>query len=83
MKINVILCLAFLACLLYPSEAIPEICNLPAKPGMCKGFFPRYHWDPETNRCEKFIYGGCSGNKNNFDTITECIVACGSENQIL
>jgi hypothetical protein len=28
-------------------------------------------------QCEKFTYGGCKGNLNNFDTQAECENRCG------
>lgn len=51
-------------------------CQLPIEPGPCDGAFEAYGYDTETGRCEKFIYGGCEGNDNRFDTITECLGLC-------
>ncbi|XP_055939178.1 WAP four-disulfide core domain protein 8-like [Argiope bruennichi] len=51
-------------------------CNLPPETGPCKGYLPRYYYDPTTNDCKKFIYGGCGGNKNNFETEEECYEKC-------
>mmetsp|Transcript_31142 Transcript_31142/g.50028 ORF Transcript_31142/g.50028 Transcript_31142/m.50028 type:complete len:174 (+) Transcript_31142:38-559(+) len=49
-------------------------CSLPAVTGLCKAYFPRYYFDG--NRCAQFIYGGCGGNANNFETKQECKDAC-------
>ncbi|CAC5397521.1 unnamed protein product [Mytilus coruscus] len=51
-------------------------CRLPKQPGPCKGSFPRYYFNLKTNKCDKFIYGGCQGNANNFKLLTECRDKC-------
>ncbi|KAF8763255.1 Kunitz-type serine protease inhibitor like protein [Argiope bruennichi] len=51
-------------------------CSLPPETGPCKLYLPRYYYDPTTNDCKKFIYGGCGGNKNNFETEEECYEKC-------
>ncbi|WP_437673982.1 BPTI/Kunitz domain-containing protein [Sorangium sp. So ce131] len=51
-------------------------CTLPADPGICDAYFPMYYHDAETGVCRPFIYGGCDGNKNRFETIEECQAAC-------
>ncbi|XP_076080973.1 uncharacterized protein LOC143051872 isoform X1 [Mytilus galloprovincialis] len=61
-----------------PPTVIPcnKDCRLPKLPGPCKGSFPRYYFNLETSKCEKFIYGGCQGNANNFELLTECQDKC-------
>ena len=39
---------------------ISAICDLPKEYGTCKGSFPRYYYDSETNKCIQFFYGGCN-----------------------
>ncbi|KAL3872901.1 hypothetical protein ACJMK2_036080 [Sinanodonta woodiana] len=56
----------------------PSVCHLPSNPGPCKGFFPRYFFDVKTLDCKEFIWGGCGGNQNNFETGASCIAACAS-----
>ncbi|XP_065321236.1 actinia tenebrosa protease inhibitors-like [Gordionus sp. m RMFG-2023] len=51
-------------------------CYLPKLKGPCKAFFPRYHYDPEQERCRFFTYGGCKGNGNNFESMGDCERAC-------
>jgi hypothetical protein len=53
-----------------------NVCNLPRKPGPCKGAFPRYYFDIKSGKCKKFIYGGCQGNGNNFVSKSVCEKSC-------
>nr|XP_011453775.2 eppin-like [Crassostrea gigas] len=56
-----------------------NICFLPKNPQgsrVCYGYFPRWWYNWHTNECERFIYGGCNGNANNFETRQECERRC-------
>uniref|UniRef100_H9GVY4 BPTI/Kunitz inhibitor domain-containing protein n=1 Tax=Anolis carolinensis TaxID=28377 RepID=H9GVY4_ANOCA len=53
-----------------------KFCHLLPNPGPCRAVVPRYFYNPKSNRCEKFIYGGCHGNKNNFETLKDCHYTC-------
>ncbi|XP_055944317.1 zonadhesin-like [Argiope bruennichi] len=53
-------------------------CSKPPITGPCRASIPRYYYDPKTDKCSKFIYGGCRGNKNNFKTEEECYEKCGA-----
>lgn len=55
-----------------------DVCTLPADVGRCRASFERYYFDSETNQCMKFIYGGCDGNGNNFQSFEECQKRCSS-----
>uniref|UniRef100_A0A8D2KYY7 BPTI/Kunitz inhibitor domain-containing protein n=1 Tax=Varanus komodoensis TaxID=61221 RepID=A0A8D2KYY7_VARKO len=61
-----------------PSSFRPDICDLPVDPGHCKAYIVRYYYNRATNRCQKFIYGGCKGNGNNFKTLEQCQKTCES-----
>ncbi|GFQ86548.1 papilin [Trichonephila clavata] len=63
------------ACLRQSTNSV-DTCRLPSKQGPCKGHFPRYFFDHTKGKCEEFIYGGCDGNANNFETVRECELAC-------
>ncbi|KAL1421533.1 hypothetical protein MTO96_023060 [Rhipicephalus appendiculatus] len=52
------------------------VCNETKYPGPCAGYFPRYYYNNVTKTCEKFIYGGCHANGNNFVTLDECQNTC-------
>lgn len=56
-----------------------KICFLKPETGPCKGKFARYYYDPRSNECERFVYGGCDGNENNFETQKECDKMCKSK----
>uniref|UniRef100_A0A8C8YG58 Eppin n=1 Tax=Prolemur simus TaxID=1328070 RepID=A0A8C8YG58_PROSS len=53
-----------------------DICSLPQVVGPCLAYFPRWWYDNVTERCFEFIYGGCLGNNNNFQSESVCMVTC-------
>lgn len=55
---------------------VEDICNLPLKVGPCRASIPSFGYNPEAGECTEFIYGGCKGNKNRFETEEECQNAC-------
>ena len=56
-----------------------KICTLDPETGPCKALFRKFFYNSTTDQCELFIYGGCGGNDNRFDTRSECISACGKQ----
>ncbi|XP_048259062.1 BPTI/Kunitz domain-containing protein-like isoform X2 [Haliotis rufescens] len=55
----------------------PNLCQLPKDPGPCYAYDPQYYYNSQTCLCEKFVYGGCFGNANRFDTLEDCRYRCG------
>ncbi|CAF0971748.1 unnamed protein product [Brachionus calyciflorus] len=53
-----------------------SFCHLPPEEGPCEALMPSFFYNSTSNRCEKFNYGGCGGNKNKFKTYRECISIC-------
>ena len=51
-------------------------CNLPRAAGLCMAFFPSYFYNTQTGECESFVYGGCQGNANRFDSRMQCEQKC-------
>ena len=53
-------------------------CTLPAVKGPCEAHMPRFFYNATSSQCEKFVYGGCGGNANNFYSLSECLRECKS-----
>ncbi|XP_053554506.1 tissue factor pathway inhibitor isoform X2 [Bombina bombina] len=58
------------------SQGMPEFCLQEEDPGICRGYITRYLYNANSKKCEKFIYGGCLGNRNNFISMDECRSTC-------
>ncbi|XP_020651429.2 kunitz-type protease inhibitor 1 [Pogona vitticeps] len=58
------------------SEQTVEHCLAPYKVGRCRGSFPRWYYNPASQQCETFTFGGCKPNKNNYLRKEECQLAC-------
>ncbi|XP_028925991.1 tissue factor pathway inhibitor [Ornithorhynchus anatinus] len=57
-------------------SGIPPVCQLPRRKGPCKEKHHQYYFNMATRTCEPFIYGGCGGSKNRFQTKEECQMTC-------
>ncbi|XP_034752605.1 BPTI/Kunitz domain-containing protein-like isoform X9 [Etheostoma cragini] len=56
-----------------------EVCEQAPEPGPCEAAIPRYFYNSSSMSCQLFIYGGCQGNQNNFETEKECMQRCHTE----
>ncbi len=65
-----------------PDAGRPSFCSFAPDSGSCDAYMPRYYFDSGTGRCALFIYGGCDGNDNRFDTAAECAQACGASSPL-
>ncbi|XP_063840156.1 axotactin-like isoform X3 [Scylla paramamosain] len=59
-----------------PTFKMPKSCSQPPDPGVCRGYFPMFYFDPVTRTCLQFVYGGCRGNSNAFHTAKACYEKC-------
>ncbi|XP_041092268.1 kunitz-type protease inhibitor 1-like isoform X2 [Polyodon spathula] len=54
-------------------------CEVAPVVGPCRASMPRFFYNSSSGSCQLFIYGGCQGNNNNYQTQAECQAKC-SEN---
>ncbi|XP_034078909.1 amyloid-like protein 2 isoform X1 [Gymnodraco acuticeps] len=57
-------------------QEVKAVCILEAETGPCRASMPRWHFDLSQRKCVRFIYGGCAGNRNNFDSEEYCMAVC-------
>ena len=46
--------------------------------GPCKAYIEQFYFNAQTGFCQVFIYGGCEGNPNRFNSRDECERTCAS-----
>ena len=54
-----------------------EVCLLKKDAGGCGNYEPVWYFEPVTGVCRRFLYGGCGGNANRFETAEACWERCG------
>ncbi|KAJ8004247.1 hypothetical protein DPEC_G00156830 [Dallia pectoralis] len=57
-------------------EVVREVCLASAETGPCRAMLARWYFDRKEGRCVQFIYGGCGGNRNNFESEEYCLSVC-------
>ena len=57
---------------------VPAVCWARAVSGPCHAMLERWYFVPEKRRCAPFLFGGCGGNRNNFDSEEYCMAVCSS-----
>ncbi|XP_005806224.1 kunitz-type protease inhibitor 1 isoform X1 [Xiphophorus maculatus] len=51
-------------------------CTDEPETGTCRDSFTKWYYDPRTQSCTRFNYGGCEGNDNRFESKEQCIREC-------
>ncbi|KAL4240558.1 hypothetical protein ACF0H5_001350 [Mactra antiquata] len=59
-----------------PEDLQPVKCSLQAEYGNCTEQLVRYYFSTVADKCIPFVYSGCGGNQNNFDTLDKCNFEC-------
>ncbi|VDM51707.1 unnamed protein product [Angiostrongylus costaricensis] len=54
-------------------------CTAPLDPGPCTDFEIRYGYNPTSDSCDEYKYGGCDGTLNNFFSRQRCTEICCKE----
>ncbi|KAJ8302649.1 hypothetical protein KUTeg_019045 [Tegillarca granosa] len=54
----------------------PGACDEPKDVGPCKALKPRWYYNRNSGQCERFNWGGCRPNGNNFRSQKECESQC-------
>ncbi|XP_055837281.1 trypsin inhibitor-like [Episyrphus balteatus] len=79
MKLLFALLVVVVSLFVLASAGRPAACSQPHAfngENPCRGFMPSWSYDKSANNCVKFIFGGCNGNDNIFDTKEDCEALC-------
>ncbi|XP_063231610.1 balbiani ring protein 3-like [Bacillus rossius redtenbacheri] len=53
-----------------------DVCFEPRDEGPCNASTTRWFFNTEKNKCDMFVFGGCAGNQNNFESEQICNTVC-------
>ncbi|XP_041030014.1 amyloid-like protein 2 isoform X2 [Carcharodon carcharias] len=55
---------------------VKVVCSQEAMTGPCRAMMPRWYFNINKKKCVWFVYGGCGGNRNNFESEEYCMAVC-------
>lgn len=55
---------------------VSESCGVSKVVGKCRASIPRWWYNITDGSCQPFVYGGCEGNGNNYQSKEECLDKC-------
>ena len=55
---------------------VHESCGVSKVVGKCRASIPRWWYNITDGSCQPFVYGGCEGNGNNYQSKEECLDKC-------
>ncbi|XP_065670828.1 blackelin-4 isoform X2 [Hydra vulgaris] len=51
-------------------------CKSKLDPGPCFAYLKKWFYNHATKKCQQFVYGGCRGNNNRYDSKDACDKSC-------
>ncbi|XP_075976316.1 inter-alpha-trypsin inhibitor-like [Anticarsia gemmatalis] len=60
----------------FEPKVISKTCLLKPKRGPCRAGIEMYYYNADTKNCSTFLWGGCQGNGNRFDSKALCEEGC-------
>lgn len=58
------------------TEEAAAVCGQPMSRGYCRALYHKWAWSQAARACVEFVYGGCGGNDNSFDSEEMCLQVC-------